>query len=385
MVGSPIWRPSYRVVLRRAPTRRCCRRGPWCRTPRARTGATSSSRSPPAHPSRFARTSARRSSPERPLVSDTGEVVSSVPTRRDRDRAAGSAPPAMAQAAPAAAHVDGRRVQADRPRRGRSQRADEARQMSERARSRSAASRGAPQPRSRQRRSRAERAARRRPPSAVTESVTRYDLSMPVTIPDGGSTMVAIVSTRVTGEQAHLFAPDWGVPLSRQHPFSVARLRNDTGCGARRRARSRCSRTAPSWARACSTRCRATRRRSCPSRSTSRSWWSPPSSTAKKQGALVRVQRGVVTVQRFSQRKTLYRVRNGGAAATKVYVRHARWGQAELLAPPDGHRARARQGAAPDRRCRPTAQPSSRWSSARRSSSSCRSSIHARPKRSRCG
>jgi hypothetical protein len=41
-------------------------------------------------------------------------------------------------------------------------------------------------------------------------------------------------------------------------------------------------------------------------------------------------------VRRFSQRRTLYRLRNGGATATKVYVRHARWGQAELVAPPAG-------------------------------------------------
>jgi hypothetical protein len=62
----------------------------------------------------------------------------------------------------------------------------------------------------------------------------------------------------------------------------------------------------------------------------------PSESYSEEQGALVRVQRGMVTVQRFSQRKTRYHVRNGGSEPSKVYVRHQRWGNAELIAPPAG-------------------------------------------------
>jgi hypothetical protein len=62
----------------------------------------------------------------------------------------------------------------------------------------------------------------------------------------------------------------------------------------------------------------------------------PSESYGDEQGSLVRVQRGMVTIERFSQRKTRYRVRNGAAEPAKVYVRHARWGEAELVKPPEG-------------------------------------------------
>src|SRR5678815_3694353 len=64
--------------------------------------------------------------------------------------------------------------------------------------------------------------------AVLGQSVTRYDLDQVVTVPKGGSTMVAVLSTRVPGSAVHLYAPDGAVPLSAQHPFRVVRIENRT-------------------------------------------------------------------------------------------------------------------------------------------------------------
>ncbi len=63
---------------------------------------------------------------------------------------------------------------------------------------------------------------------AVEGGSTRYDLPNAVTIPDKSATMVMLLSERVSGEAIFLFAPDGGVPDSMSHPFRVARFANGT-------------------------------------------------------------------------------------------------------------------------------------------------------------
>ena len=63
---------------------------------------------------------------------------------------------------------------------------------------------------------------------AVEGGTTRYDLPVTVTIPDKSATMVMLLSQRVAGEAIFLFAPDGGVPDSMSHPFRVARFTNGT-------------------------------------------------------------------------------------------------------------------------------------------------------------
>lgn len=58
---------------------------------------------------------------------------------------------------------------------------------------------------------------------------TRYDIPQRVSIPDNNSTMVVIFSKKVEGELSYLFAPEYGVPDSSSHPFRVARFKNTTG------------------------------------------------------------------------------------------------------------------------------------------------------------
>ncbi len=64
---------------------------------------------------------------------------------------------------------------------------------------------------------------------AVEGGQTRYDIPQRVSIPDDNSTMVVIFSKKVDGELSYLYAPDYGVPDSSYHPFRVARFKNTTG------------------------------------------------------------------------------------------------------------------------------------------------------------
>lgn len=337
VVGSPVWRPSYRVVfdgsdkalLQAWAVVQNTSGEDWRNIKLSlTTGAPISFRSDLGTPI----------TPVRPLVTDSGEVVDYVPTGQTVINQSGAAAPPEAPMAPQAvqqaAGADASMVEeesqayADR---------DERASMKKRAHAAGNAVAGAaPLPAPSMSAGGLARTVRTQASaSVVSESVTRYDLTEPVTVPDGSSTMVAIASVRVPGEQAHLFAPEGGVPLSWQHPFSVARLRNDTGAVLEKGPISVLSNgsfmgqglidTLPREAQAF-----------VPFSldksivvETSEQW-------SEENGSLVRVRRGLVTVRRFSQRKTQFRFRNGGATATKVYVRHARWGQAELVAPPQG-------------------------------------------------
>jgi hypothetical protein len=333
VVGSPVWRPSYRVVfdgsgkaLLQAWAVVQNTSGEDWRDVRLSltTGAPISFRSDLGTPI----------TPRRPLVTDSGEVVDYVPTGEtvlSQQPQAPQAPPPPAQAeAPAMDEMrEAEESLADQ---------DASQLRLQKKGSRGVAGGAAAAPMASRPLAAAALAATvqsRASATVVSESVTRYDLSEPVTVPNGSSTMVAIVSARVTGEQAHLFAPDYGVPLSSQHPFSVARLRNEAGSVLEKGPISVLSNgsfmgqglldTLPRDAQAF-----------VPFSLDKSIVVEPAEQWSEESGSLVRVAHGLVTVRRFSQRKMHYRFRNGGAAATKVYVRHARWAQAELVSPPAG-------------------------------------------------
>lgn len=63
---------------------------------------------------------------------------------------------------------------------------------------------------------------------AMEAGTTRYDIPFPVDIPDKSATMVLLLAKDVPGESIFLYAPDGGVPDSRSHPFRVARFTNNT-------------------------------------------------------------------------------------------------------------------------------------------------------------
>lgn len=331
VVGSPIWRPSYRVVLDGqdkallqawAVVQNTSGEDWRDITLSLTTGTPISFRSDLGTPIR----------PERPLVSDSGEVIAVVPVAETAVAQEAPPPPMMAIEAEAMA-MDEKADSADYDRMaGGGRVAPQAKKMRER----SMASAPKPAPAPSMSAASLHQSVRPQASFAVLgDSVTRYDIRGPVTVPDGGSTMVALVSERVPGEEAHLFAPEPGVPLSMQHPFSVVRLENKVGAVLEKGPLAVLENgaflgqgvldTLPRDAHAF-----------VPFALDKTVVVEPEESYSEEQGALVRIQRNLVTVQRFSQRKTRYRVRNGGSDATKIYVRHPRWGQAELLNPPAG-------------------------------------------------
>ena len=333
VVGAPVWRPSYRIVFDAAADQALLQA--WAVVQNesgedwrdVKLGLTTGA------PISFRTDLGTPIVPERPWVSDTGEVVQSVPTGETviAQHPAEAAAPKPAPPSATTAMESDVAEEAAQP----EVRAPAAPELSKRRHAASARGMGAgaadgPSMPLLEHGVRAHATA-----AKVTETVTRYDLSDPVTVPSGGSTMVAIVSTRVRGEQAHLYAPDPGVGLSHQHPFSVVRLQNGTGAVLEKGPISVLANgsflgqglldSLPREAQAF-----------VPFAVDKSVVVEPAEDYSEQQGTLMHVQRGVVTVQRFSQRKTLYRIRNGATAAIKVYVRHGRWGHAELTNPPSG-------------------------------------------------
>ncbi|MFW6023187.1 MAG: DUF4139 domain-containing protein [Myxococcota bacterium] len=171
--------------------------------------------------------------------------------------------------------------------------------------------------------------------STLSDGVTRYDFQHRVTVPDGGSTMVSILSKRIPGESAHLYAPDGGVPDSRVHPFRIARFENATGAMLERgpiavlgedgflgqgvlESLPRDARTFVPFALDRSLAVEPDHRRET------------------RTGRLIKVTRDKVVVEQLSARITRYRVRNGSDEKARLYVRHPRMKGADLVDPPDG-------------------------------------------------
>jgi hypothetical protein len=175
--------------------------------------------------------------PERPVVSDGGEVMAVVP-RSETSLAQAEAmpvaapPPAAPSMAGGAGSLGGggwagrpapkSQMKSAAPRRFASDAAAMAEESDAPAESLSLA---APAPAyARQTRNLAALAA-----ISVQSGTTRYDLPAAVTIPDKSTTMVMLTDQRIPGEVIALYAPDGGVPDSMRHPFRVARFVNKTG------------------------------------------------------------------------------------------------------------------------------------------------------------
>lgn len=62
----------------------------------------------------------------------------------------------------------------------------------------------------------------------TVSGLTRFDLSERVTVPDGTSTMVAVISHDVAAEQTFMFRPGGAGPGYEQNPYRVVRFKNTT-------------------------------------------------------------------------------------------------------------------------------------------------------------
>lgn len=64
--------------------------------------------------------------------------------------------------------------------------------------------------------------------SSNVSGLSRYDLGERLTIPDGTSTMVAIINQQVEGEETFMYKPGGGGPGYEANPYRVVRFKNST-------------------------------------------------------------------------------------------------------------------------------------------------------------
>ncbi len=170
---------------------------------------------------------------------------------------------------------------------------------------------------------------------AVDSGATRYELPFPVTLPDENATMVLLSSVSVPGQSVFLFAPDGGVADSATHPFRVARFTNATK-GLLERGPIAVFEQGSFLGQGMLDSL-------------------PPGATATvpfalergigveshqrwdERGArLFKIESGSLTLERDRVRLTTYAIKNGGTDAAKVLVRHPRQPGWRLFRPPTG-------------------------------------------------
>ena len=240
---SPVWRPSYRLVVRPGGTAELQAWGivenlsgeDWQSVKLSLIAGA---------PLAFESQLGTPVIPTRPTVTDNGEVIAAIPRSETSLQQAPPEPPPPPPppAAMAPAPMD---AEMDAPATGGPGAVGSARRKEEAKKGGAPAHRGmaanrpspatAPAPSMRE-----EPQFQRTVPSsprdlrslaavAVEGGATRYDLPNPVTIPDKSATMVMLLSRDVPGEALFLFAPDGGVSDSASHPFRVARFSNKVG------------------------------------------------------------------------------------------------------------------------------------------------------------
>ena len=170
---------------------------------------------------------------------------------------------------------------------------------------------------------------------AVEAGTTRYELPGKITVPDESATMVLLLSRRVKGEAVFLFAPDGGVPDSSSHPFRVVRFTNETkglfergpiavfekgaflGQGLLDPLPPRGTATVPF--------------------SLERGLAVESERKYNQLGSrLFKIEAGELMIERDSVSQTIYRIKNGTDQQAKVVVRHPRIAGSRLYGQPPG-------------------------------------------------
>lgn len=270
--------------------------------------------------------------PQRPVVTDQGELISSVPRSENQLEQAPPPPPPPAPApmAPPSASMS-RAPQKERAKKSRAPMGKAAADSMMSDEREEAYGSSAP-------RNLALLASQQ-----VVAGATRYDVPTPVTVPDQSATMVLLVAREVPGERVFLFAPDPGVPDSAQHPFRVARFKNDTpgllergpiaffakgsflGQGVLESLAAGAEATVPF--------------------SLERALAVDVDRKSDLQSARVRrIEAGQLTVERDQTLKTTYRVRNGGGDDARLLIKHPRVQGMRLVQPPQGTDDRVGEG-----------------------------------------
>ncbi len=170
---------------------------------------------------------------------------------------------------------------------------------------------------------------------AVGGGTTRYKIPGEVTVPDESATMVLLVSRKVPGESVFLFAPDGGVPDSSAHPFRVVRFENAT-TGLLERGPIAVFGEGQFLGQGMLDPLPPKGKATVPF-ALDRSIAITSERQSTEQGArLFRIEAGALYIERDSVTKTTYKIASGSDETSKLIVRHPRLASARLFKPPVG-------------------------------------------------
>jgi hypothetical protein len=170
---------------------------------------------------------------------------------------------------------------------------------------------------------------------AVEGGSTRYDLPLPVTVPDKSATMVMLLSRSVSGEALFLFAPDGAVPDSASHPFRVARFTNGAG-GVLERGPIAVFEGGAFLGQGMVDPLPAGATATVPF-ALERGIAVDQDRKYDEQGArIAKIENSELTIERDRVTQTKYRVRNGADLPAKMLFKHPRIAGSRLFGPPAG-------------------------------------------------
>ncbi len=335
----PLWRPSYRLVLaKEGPTLQA-----WgiVQNVSGEDWRDVSLSLVAGAPIAFQATLGTPVIPRRPVVSDTGELISAVPrsetTLAQAPRALAPAPSSASMATPAPAPM------MEKSRRPTMKKGafepdsfalgDEAPAEAEAGRDDAAG--GVSMPRDMALLAN----------MAVESGTTRYDLPNHVTVPKDSATMVLLLAQPVPGEAVHLFAPDGGVPDSSRHPFRVARFKNPTR-GLFEKGPIAVFEAGSFLGQGVLEPLAAGGEATVPFALERGIAVEQDRMGETRDARLARIEAGRLTLERDQVQKSTYRVRNGGEADVKVILRHPRAQGMKLHKPPAGTEEQVGKGTA---------------------------------------
>jgi hypothetical protein len=360
---TPVWRPSYRLVIGpkgQGPSKADLQAWGIVQNLSGEDWKGIKLSLVAGAPLAFQSTLERPVVPQRPVVTDQGEVIASVPTGETSLAEAPPPPPPPPPAAPAATlddlrDADGESEASEEAAPGdKNKKADRAPAAARAygagkgARSpkpvNMAMSRAAPpgapmaplaEPMPERANPSGPRDVRALAAVAMEAGTTHYDLPFPVDVPNNSATMVLLIARPVPGESIFLFAPDGGVPGSTSHPFRVARFTND-GKGLLERGPIAVFENGAFLGQGMVDPLPPGATATVPF-ALERGLAVESARTANEEGARVaQIEGGRLEIERDFATHTRYTVKNGADAEAKILIKHARQYGTRLNGAPKG-------------------------------------------------
>ena len=178
---------------------------------------------------------------------------------------------------------------------------------------------------------------------AIDTGTTRYEIPTPVSIPDESATMVLLISKAVPGEAVFLYAPDPGVAESSEHPFRVARFENETA-GLLERGPITVFEQGSFLGQGMVDQLPAGATATVPFALERSLAVSVKTDSTQRGARLHKVESGELWVERDLVYKTTYSLKNGSRELAKVLVKHPRHPETRLHQPPRGTEDNEAQG-----------------------------------------